>query len=96
MAILQIIAGRFEEDYVPEEHDVAAAGTSSYNVNKKWYSDIGTTNHIIGELEKLVVHDQQGFKPRATRAIALVVDPFSPHEYTVAQRGLAPASPSAH
>jgi histone deacetylase 1/2 len=31
---------------------------NSYNVNTNWYIDIGTTDHITGELEKLAVRDK--------------------------------------
>jgi hypothetical protein len=47
----------FEENYVPEEKHASAA-MNSYNIDTNWYTDTGTTDHITGELEKLVVRDK--------------------------------------
>jgi hypothetical protein len=44
----------FDENYVPDQRFVAAA-TTSYGVDTNWYADTDTTNHIIGELDKLTV-----------------------------------------
>ena len=35
-----------------------SAATSSYGVDTNWYMDTAATDHIIGELEKLTVHDK--------------------------------------
>jgi hypothetical protein len=45
---------RFEEDYVLELR--TAAATSS-GPNYHWYTNSGTTDHIIGDLDKLTMHD---------------------------------------
>jgi hypothetical protein len=45
---------RFEEDYVPELR--TAAATSSVP-GYHWYTDSGTIDHIIGDLDKLTMHD---------------------------------------
>ncbi|WVZ95274.1 hypothetical protein U9M48_041059 [Paspalum notatum var. saurae] len=50
---------RFDEDYVPEERNAAAA-TSFYNVDTNWYTDTGATDHITGEPEKLATRDKIG------------------------------------
>jgi hypothetical protein len=44
---------RFDEDYVPEERTVATATVSGHDNN--WYTDSGATNHLIGDLEKLII-----------------------------------------
>jgi hypothetical protein len=43
---------RYDENYVPEVKHAAAA-TNSYTVDTNWYTDMGATDHITGELEKL-------------------------------------------
>jgi hypothetical protein len=48
---------RFDEDYVLEERVVAAAATGSHG-DANWYTDSGATDHIIGDLEKLVICDK--------------------------------------
>jgi histone deacetylase 1/2 len=49
---------RFEEDYVPKERHAANTATNSYTYDTNWYTDIGATDHISGELEKLAVRDR--------------------------------------
>jgi hypothetical protein len=46
---------RFEEDYVPDQHTAATA--SSLGANQCWYTDSGATGHIIGDLDRLMMHD---------------------------------------
>jgi hypothetical protein len=43
----------FDEDYAPEERMVAAATSSGTDNN--WYTDSGATDHVTGDLEKLVI-----------------------------------------
>ncbi|WVZ76848.1 hypothetical protein U9M48_024775 [Paspalum notatum var. saurae] len=45
---------RYEEDYVPEERHTAAA----YSVDTNWYTDIGATDHITSELNKLTMREK--------------------------------------
>jgi hypothetical protein len=40
----------FEEDYVPEQRTTAATYHS-------WYTDSGATDHITGDLDKLIMHE---------------------------------------
>jgi hypothetical protein len=47
---------RFDEDYIPEQC-VAAMASSSTGANPNWYMDSGATDHIISELEKLIMHE---------------------------------------
>jgi hypothetical protein len=48
---------RFDEDFVPHTHVVAMASTSSGN-DLNWYLDSGAIDHIIGELERLTMHER--------------------------------------
>lgn len=41
---------------MPDER-LAALATHTYGVDSNWYSDTGATDHITGELDKLVMHD---------------------------------------
>jgi hypothetical protein len=43
------------EDYVPEPRTTAA--TSSSGFESSWYTDSGATDHIMGNLDKLTMHD---------------------------------------
>jgi hypothetical protein len=49
---------RFEEDYVPEERNTGAVMMNSYTIDNTWYTDTGATDHIMGELEKLSIHEK--------------------------------------
>jgi histone deacetylase 1/2 len=49
---------RFEEENVTEERHAANTATNSYTYDTNWYTDTGATDHITGELEKLVVRDK--------------------------------------
>jgi hypothetical protein len=42
--------------FVPEQR-TAATASSSFGPDNNWYIDSGTTDHIIGELDKLTIHD---------------------------------------
>jgi histone deacetylase 1/2 len=42
----------------PTENKSASTATTSYGVDTNWYSDIGATDHITGELEKLAVREK--------------------------------------
>jgi hypothetical protein len=45
----------FDPSYMGEEKGANAA--TSYGVYSNWYADFGATNHVTGELDKLVVKD---------------------------------------
>jgi hypothetical protein len=42
------------EDYVPDSH--AAAASWSSGIDNSWYMDFGATDHIMGDLDKLIMH----------------------------------------
>jgi len=42
---------RFDETY--QEEKIAGSATTSYGVDTNWYVDLGSTDHITGELDKL-------------------------------------------
>jgi hypothetical protein len=48
---------RYDENYVPDERLVAAA-MNTYSVDTNWYTDIGATNHVTSDLEKLSICDK--------------------------------------
>jgi histone deacetylase 1/2 len=50
---------RYDESFVPDFRTAAAA---SYGVDTNWYMDIGATDHITGELEKLSTHEKYNGK----------------------------------
>lgn len=47
---------RFDEDYVPDDKLVAAA-TYSHGAYSNWYVDMGATDHITSQLEKLNIRE---------------------------------------
>jgi hypothetical protein len=46
---------RFDPNFMGEERSTNVA--HSYGVDSNWYADSGATDHVIGELDKLVVWD---------------------------------------
>lgn len=49
---------RFDEDFViPEEKSANAVG-KNYGMDTNWYIDSGSTDHITGELDKMMVRDR--------------------------------------
>jgi hypothetical protein len=48
---------RFDEEYMPEDWHVVVAATHSFNDNN-WYTDLGATDHITRDLEKLAICDK--------------------------------------
>jgi hypothetical protein len=48
---------RFDEEYVLEQKTAVAASTSNAQ-DSNWYMDLGATDHITGELDKLTMHDR--------------------------------------
>jgi hypothetical protein len=48
---------RFDHHYTGEEKMVKNA-EHGYNVDMAWYSDIGATDHITGELDKLTMREK--------------------------------------
>jgi hypothetical protein len=48
---------RFDEEYIPE-HKTAVVASTSNAQDSNWYLDLGATDHIIGELDKLTMHDR--------------------------------------
>ena len=49
---------RFDTSFSGPPQKSASAATSSYGVDTNWYMDTGATDHITGELEKLIVRDK--------------------------------------
>jgi hypothetical protein len=50
---------RFDENFVvPEEKSANSAHHGRYDVDSNWYTDNGSTNHITGELDKMVIRDR--------------------------------------
>jgi hypothetical protein len=49
---------RMDESFQDEHPSAALASTRSYKVDPNWYSDIGATDHITSDLDRLVVRDQ--------------------------------------
>jgi hypothetical protein len=47
---------RFDENF--SDDDKYAGATTSYGVGLNWYTSIGATYHVTGELDKLTVHDK--------------------------------------
>jgi hypothetical protein len=45
----------YEEDSSFEQRNAALATSSS--IDNNWYTDYGATDHIIGDLDKLTMHD---------------------------------------
>jgi hypothetical protein len=48
---------RFDDEFILDPH-FASGASSSGNADPNWYLDSGATDHIIGELEKLTMHDR--------------------------------------
>jgi hypothetical protein len=48
---------RFDESYTQDQKFTNAA-TNSYNIDTNWYMDLGATDHITDELEKLFVRNK--------------------------------------
>jgi hypothetical protein len=48
---------RFNDEFVPDPR-FAGGASSSNTVDPNWYLDSGTTRHITGEIEKLIMHDR--------------------------------------
>jgi histone deacetylase 1/2 len=49
---------RFDENFVPpEEKSANSASHGVYGVDSNWYTDNGATNHVTGELDKMVIRD---------------------------------------
>jgi hypothetical protein len=46
---------RFEEEYVPKPRSVAMV--SGPDANSAWYTNLGDTDHITGELDRLTMHE---------------------------------------
>jgi hypothetical protein len=48
---------RFDQNFTGEEKSASAA-VASYDVDTNWYADSEATDHIIGDLEKLIAQDK--------------------------------------
>jgi hypothetical protein len=48
---------RFDENFTADDKYVGAT-TTSYGVDSNWYTDTGAIDHVMGKLEKLIVHDR--------------------------------------
>jgi hypothetical protein len=44
---------RFDPNFMREER--SAIATNSYGVDSNWYANSGATDHVRGELDKMVV-----------------------------------------
>jgi hypothetical protein len=51
---------RFDESYTSDYNNAksVAAATNSYGVDTNWYTDTTATDHITGELDKLITRDK--------------------------------------
>lgn len=49
---------RYDEDFMVLEEKSANAAGNNYGVDTNWYTDTGSTDHITGALDKMVIHDQ--------------------------------------
>jgi hypothetical protein len=47
-----------DESYTDEQPSTAVADNSSYQVDLKWYSDTGATDHITSDMDLLTMHEQ--------------------------------------
>jgi hypothetical protein len=76
----------FDDTYAPEERYVRGA-YSAYGTDPYWYLDIGATDHVMGEMEKLTkrekykgndqIHDANGASMRISHIGHSIVN--SPH-----------------
>jgi hypothetical protein len=47
------------DETLPEDpHSASMATASSYQVDPNWYSDMGATDHITTDLDRLVLHEK--------------------------------------
>lgn len=49
---------RFDPSFTGEEKNANTAAVNSYGIDTNWYIDSGATDHITGEMEKLMVKDK--------------------------------------
>jgi hypothetical protein len=49
---------RYDENFVPDPRHIAAAATTSYTMDTNWYTDMGATDHITEELDKLAFREK--------------------------------------
>lgn len=49
---------RFDHSYQAEESaHVAVAVSTSYNIDRNWYADMGVTDHLTIDLDRLTMHE---------------------------------------
>jgi hypothetical protein len=48
---------RFDENYVPDQRSANSSAHQNCS-NVPWYTDIGATDHITGDLDRLTMHDK--------------------------------------
>jgi hypothetical protein len=46
------------ESYSEDPHSTTMAATSSYQVDPNWYSDMGATDHITSDLDRLAIREK--------------------------------------
>lgn len=49
---------RFDENFVPEDKSVNIANYGEYGVDSNWYTDTGASDHVTGEMDKMVIRDR--------------------------------------
>lgn len=49
---------RYGEDFVVPKEKSANAAANNYGVDTNWYTDMGSTDHITGALDKMVIRDR--------------------------------------
>jgi hypothetical protein len=65
---------RYDENYVLDPRHAVVA-TNSYMVDTNWYTDMGATDHITGELEKLSLQEMyhSGEQIQATNGVGMSI-----------------------
>ena len=49
---------RFDENFVPEDKSINVANYGEYGVDSNWYTDTGASDHVTGEMDKMVIRDR--------------------------------------
>jgi hypothetical protein len=48
----------YQDNSDDNNHDDKSVHAAAYGIDTNWYSNIGATDHITGELNKLTIHDK--------------------------------------
>ena len=67
---------RYDASFTGPPQKSTASATSSCGVNTNWYMDVGATDHIIGELDKLIVRDKYTSNEQVHAALVKLVTTF--------------------